>query len=99
MSDPREPGVPAELSCDEVRELAGSFVLGALTPAEQADVRAHLDTCDDAHAESAPVQSVSQTEAAALLLLIFFVLFGAYGQQRFQPLAHAGHAEGAARRA
>lgn len=51
MSDPREPGVPTELTCDDVRELAGSFVLGALTPAEEADVRAHLDTCDDAHAE------------------------------------------------
>jgi anti-sigma-K factor RskA len=51
MSDPREPGVPAELTCDDVRELSGSFVLGALTPAEEADVRAHLSTCDDAHAE------------------------------------------------
>lgn len=30
------------LSCDEVRELAGAYVLGALEPAEEAQVRAHL---------------------------------------------------------
>ena len=36
---------------DEVREVAGSFVLGALPPAEAEAVRAHLETCQDAHAE------------------------------------------------
>ena len=41
----------AELTCDEVREMAGAFVLGALEPADEAAVRAHLATCDDAHAE------------------------------------------------
>jgi anti-sigma-K factor RskA len=40
-----------DMTCDDVRELAGAFVLGALEPAEEADVRAHLDTCADAHAE------------------------------------------------
>jgi anti-sigma-K factor RskA len=39
------------MTCDEVRELAGSFVLGALPAAEADAVRAHLDTCEDAHAE------------------------------------------------
>jgi len=39
------------LTCDEVREMAGAFVLGALDPAESEAVRAHLETCDDAHEE------------------------------------------------
>lgn len=39
------------LTCDEVREMAGSYVLGALDPAEAAAVRAHLASCADAHAE------------------------------------------------
>ena len=45
------PGPIQDMTCDEVRELAGSFVLGALPPADADAVRAHLDTCDDAHAE------------------------------------------------
>jgi anti-sigma factor RsiW len=47
-----------DLTCDDVREMAGSFVLGALDPAEEAAVRAHLATCDDAHAEIAEAGSV-----------------------------------------
>jgi len=47
-----------ELTCDEVREMAGAFVLGALEPADEAAVRAHLDTCDDAHAEIAELGGV-----------------------------------------
>ena len=47
-----------DLTCDDVREMAGSFVLGALEPAEDAAVRAHLATCDDAHAEIAEAGSV-----------------------------------------
>ena len=47
-----------DLTCDDVREMAGSFVLGALDPAEDAAVRAHLATCDDAHAEIAEAGSV-----------------------------------------
>ena len=40
-----------ELTCEEVREMSGAFVLGALAPAEEAAVRAHLATCVDAHVE------------------------------------------------
>jgi anti-sigma-K factor RskA len=46
------------LTCDEVREMAGAFVLGALDPAEAAAVRAHLATCDDAHEEIAELGGV-----------------------------------------
>jgi anti-sigma-K factor RskA len=46
------------LTCDEVREVAGAFVLGALDPAEAAAVRAHLATCDDAHEEIAELGGV-----------------------------------------
>jgi anti-sigma-K factor RskA len=47
-----------DLTCDDVREMAGSFVLGALDPGEDAAVREHLATCDDAHAEIAEAGSV-----------------------------------------
>ena len=47
-----------DLSCDEVRELAGAFVLGALEPADEAAVRAHLGSCSDAHAEIAELGGV-----------------------------------------
>jgi anti-sigma-K factor RskA len=50
MSDPVRP---IDLSCDDVREMAGSFVLGALPEDEAAAVRAHLASCEDAHAEIA----------------------------------------------
>ncbi len=53
-----EPMRPTELTCDDVREMAGSFVLGALEPDEEAAVRAHLATCPDAHAEIAEAGSV-----------------------------------------
>ena len=46
------------LTCDEVREMAGAFVLGALDPADEAAVRAHLATCDDAHEEIAELGGV-----------------------------------------
>lgn len=49
---------PAELTCDDVRELAGGFVLGALDPAEDAAVRAHLVSCADLHEEIAELGSV-----------------------------------------
>ena len=55
MSDPLRP---ADLTCDDVREMAGSFVLGALPDAEAAAVRQHLATCADAHAEIAELGSV-----------------------------------------
>lgn len=52
MSDPRI------LTCDDVRELAGLYVLGALEPAEEAAVREHLATCDQAHEEIAELGGV-----------------------------------------
>ena len=49
-----------ELSCDEVREMAGAFVLGALDAAEDAAVRAHLAAASHAgdHPEMAELGSV-----------------------------------------
>jgi anti-sigma-K factor RskA len=39
------------VTCDEVSELAGLYVLGALEPAEHVAVRDHLASCAEAHAE------------------------------------------------
>jgi hypothetical protein len=39
------------LSCDDARDLAAGYVLGALDPDEDAAVREHLATCDQLHAE------------------------------------------------
>ena len=39
------------LTCDEVRDLAGSFVLGALDADAEAAVREHLAMCPEAHDE------------------------------------------------
>lgn len=55
MSDLRRP---TELTCDDVRELAGSFVLGALPETEAAALREHLATCANAHAEIAELGAV-----------------------------------------
>jgi anti-sigma-K factor RskA len=57
MTDMTRPTRP-DLSCDEVRELAASFVLGALEPDEADAVRAHLASCADAHVEMAELGSV-----------------------------------------
>ncbi len=57
MTDLTRPTRP-DLSCDEVRELAASFVLGALDPDEMDAVRAHLASCADPHAEVAELGSV-----------------------------------------
>jgi anti-sigma factor RsiW len=46
------------LSCDQVRDLAPGFVLGALEPAEMSAVRDHLGTCPEAHAEFAELGGV-----------------------------------------
>lgn len=49
-----EPSGPlGGLTCDEVRDLAAPFVLGALEADEADAVRAHLAACPDAHAEMA----------------------------------------------
>ena len=55
MADPR----PGGLSCAEATALAPAFVLGALTDAEMASVRAHLAACQEAHAEFAEIGSVA----------------------------------------
>jgi anti-sigma-K factor RskA len=46
------------LTCDEVREMAGAYVLGALDAAETGAVRAHLAGHEDAHPEIAELGSV-----------------------------------------
>ncbi len=47
-----------DLSCDDVRDLAASFVLDALGPVEADAVRAHLTSCADRHDEMAELGSV-----------------------------------------
>jgi anti-sigma factor RsiW len=46
------------LSHDDVRDLAAGFVLGALTPDEEAAVRDHLATCPEPHPEFAELGGV-----------------------------------------
>lgn len=57
MTDITRPTRP-DLSCDDVRELAASFVLGALEEDEADVVRAHLASCADPHVEFAELGSV-----------------------------------------
>jgi len=57
MTDMTRPTRP-ELTCDEVRDLAASFVLGALDADEADAVRAHVASCADPHAEIAELGSV-----------------------------------------
>jgi hypothetical protein len=47
-----------DLTHEEVLELVGAFVLGALEPAEDAAVRAHLATCGESHDEIAELGGV-----------------------------------------
>jgi len=54
------------LTCDEVRDLAGSFVLGALDADEAAAVREHLATCPEAHDEIAELGGVVPVLAASV---------------------------------
>lgn len=69
-----------ELSCAEVTELSGLYVLDALEQEERATVRAHLATCPQAHAEirelgavvpavaatAAPIESPSELKARVM---------------------------------
>ncbi len=57
MSDPK---AMRELTCDEVRDLAGAYVLGALAAQDEAAMRAHLaaPSHSDAHPEIAELGSV-----------------------------------------
>jgi anti-sigma-K factor RskA len=54
------------LTCDEVRDLAGSFVLGALDADEAAAVREHLATCPEAHDEVDELGGVLPVLAASV---------------------------------
>lgn len=58
MTDPRRPDLPGGLSCDEVRDLAASFVLDALDADELAAVREHVVTCGQPHPELAELGGV-----------------------------------------
>ena len=66
MTDPRQPNPPGGLTCDEVRDLAASFVLDALDPAEVAAVREHLAGCPEPHAEFAELGGVVPVLQAAI---------------------------------
>lgn len=57
MTEMTRPTRP-DLTCDEVRDLAASFVLGALDADEMDAVRAHVASCAEAHAEIAELGSV-----------------------------------------
>ncbi|HET7168186.1 MAG TPA: anti-sigma factor [Candidatus Limnocylindrales bacterium] len=51
-------GAPGGLTCDQVRELAASFVLDALDADEAAAVRRHLTDCPEPHPEIAELGAV-----------------------------------------
>lgn len=65
MTDMTRPTRP-DLSCDDVRDRAASFVLGALNADEADAVRAHLASCADPHAEMAELGSVLNVFAEAV---------------------------------
>ncbi len=70
MSDQRGPGgEPGGLTCDEVRDVAASFVLGALTELEMDAVRAHLADCPETHDEFAELGAVVPALGAAVPLM------------------------------
>ena len=70
MTDPRLPGSqPGGLTCDEARDLAASFVLGALSDAEMDAVREHLASCPEAHEEVAELGGVVPALDAAVPLM------------------------------
>lgn len=54
------------MTCDEARDQAAGFVLGALTPAEERAVQEHLATCTEAHDEFAELGGVVPALAAAV---------------------------------
>jgi hypothetical protein len=56
------------MTCDEARDQAAAFVLGALTPAEERAVRNHLATCAEAHPEFAELGGIVPAFAASLEL-------------------------------
>ena len=70
MTDPRRSGgPPGGLTCDEVRDLAAPFVLGALPSDEMDAVREHLASCVDAHEEFVELGAVVPALDAAVPLM------------------------------
>jgi anti-sigma-K factor RskA len=63
MTDPSTT-TPTEMTCDEVAELSGLFVLDALEPEERHAVMAHLETCPEAHEEMRAVGGVAPALAS-----------------------------------
>ncbi len=59
-----KPGAMPELTCAEVTELSGLYVLGALERAERDAVKLHLATCAEAHEEIASLGGVVPALAA-----------------------------------
>lgn len=55
------------IPCDEARDLAPGFVLGALEPAEERTVREHLATCTEPHPEFAELGVVVPYLSESLL--------------------------------
>jgi anti-sigma-K factor RskA len=58
------------MSCDQARDLAAGYVIGALEPSEEAAVREHLRTCREPHAEFAELGGVVPYLAEADLELV-----------------------------
>lgn len=55
------------MTCDDARDLAPGFVLGALEPAEAAAVREHLATCPNPHPEFAELGGVVPALAESVM--------------------------------
>ena len=49
------------LTCDETRDLLGAFVLDSLEPADEARVRAHLESCAECRKEEAALRAVAMS--------------------------------------
>ncbi len=54
------------VNCDQVRDLAAGYVLGALEPSEERAVREHLASCPEPHEEFAELGSVVPALAEAV---------------------------------
>jgi anti-sigma factor RsiW len=57
------------VNCDQVRDLAAGYVLGALEPSEERAVREHLASCPEPHEEFAELGSVVPALAEAVELV------------------------------
>ena len=54
------------MTCEQARDLAAAYVLGALEAGEEAAVRDHLQTCDQPHPEFAELGGVVPVLSASL---------------------------------